>query len=201
MRMYLYQLQGDKRYLDKTPYLTSLGNASDPSDEGQKYFNAVMLDDTSIMDPTFVFSYHEYWYDWNNKLACNYIWSQDLLRWYFVQDVTVSQGRVYVKCHVDVLMTYRNYIKEKKALIKRTNATTDVGTNRYNQYLPDDKFKSYAPEVVWAKKFPENRGFDNRVSEFVMCVVGNIEGTTPPEPEENREGGEDDGNIRNRDSE
>ena len=177
MNLYLYQLQGDKRYLNKYPFLTSLGNPDD-SGGAEKYFLAEMMDDTSVIDPTFVLSYHHYWRSWVTRQMCNYLWCQDTERWYFVQDVTLSKNKVYVKCHVDVLMTYRREIAKKSAIIKRTNSTSNITKmNRYNQYLVDDKYKTYAPEVAWVKEFPKNKGFQNDTTNFVMCVVGNIEGS------------------------
>lgn len=179
MRLYLYSLKGDKRYLNKYPFLTSLGGSGDSHDySGEYYFEAKMMDDTSVVDPTFILSYEHYWRSWVNRQMCNYLWCQDTERWYFVNDVTMSQGKVYVKCHVDVLMTYRKEIAAKKAIIKRTNSTSKITRmNRYNQYLVDDKYKSYAPEVAWVKEFPKNMGFQNDTTHFVMCVVGNTEGS------------------------
>lgn len=176
MRIYLYQLIGDKRYLNKNPFIKSLGVEGDPTDSatGEYYINAQIMDDTSIVNPTFCFSYHSTWLNWTTLNSCNYLWCQDTLRWYYVNDVILSQNKIYMKCHVDVLMTYREYIIKKNAVIKRTNAETDVGKSRYNKYLVDDKYKSYAPEVIWAKNFHKttNQGFDNTVTHFVMCVVG-----------------------------
>ena len=186
MRIYLYQLIGDKRYLDNTPFIRSLGSEGDPVDEeGAFYFPAEIMEDTSVIDPTFVLSYHYYFRDWNNGQMCNYLWCQDTLRWYYVTDVTLSQNKVYMKCHVDVLMTYRNAIADKNAIIKRTNAVNKMSRNtRYNKYLNDDKFMAYAPEVTYIQSFPTNKGFSNKVAEFVMCVVGSPSGNNSRNSEE-----------------
>ena len=102
MRIYLYQLIGDKRYLNKNPFIKSLGVEGDPTDSatGEYYINAQIMDDTSIVNPTFCFSYHSTWLNWTTLNSCNYLWCQDTLRWYYVNDVILSQNKIYMKCHV-----------------------------------------------------------------------------------------------------
>lgn len=176
MKFWLYQLTGDKRYLDKTPFITPLYNEG----EINEYFDGVIIDDTSVIEPTFKFSRHNYW------KKCNYIFCQDSLRYYYVTDVTMSHGFVYVKCHVDVLMTFRNALKERYVIIKRASKTDSVTKKpiNYNTYLNDDKFKAYASEMNRSIEFP-NQGFDKYTTEFVMCVVGNTSNDVEPEGGEN----------------
>ena len=154
MKFWLYQLKGDKRYMNKTPFMTALFNEGEEND----YFDGVILDDTSVIDPTFKFSRNKYW------KKCNYIFCQDTNRYYYVTDVTMSHGFVYVKCHVDVLMTFKDSIKKKYVIAKRSG-------EKYNLYLNDDKYQSYAPDCERFLEFPS--GFDINTTEFVMCVVGN----------------------------
>lgn len=174
MKMYLYQLVGDKRYLEKTVengLLIPL-EATQTSDGS---FDAVMLDDTSVIDPTFVLSRTHYW------KRCNYVWSEDTLRYYYVTDVTLSHGKVYMKCHVDVLNTFRRKLQDKTVILKRAskwNSQLKKPYN-YNMYLNDDKFQSYAQECNRMIEFPSaknpNLGFKIGKGEFVMCVVGNTD--------------------------
>lgn len=169
MKLYLYEMHADKRYLAKTEnngFLTPLYNSDESSDGA---VDAVMLDETSVINPTFKISRSHYW------KRCNYVWSEDTLRYYYVTDVTLSRGYVYVKCHVDVLMTYRNSLKDKNVIVKRASKWNDNTGEpyNYNKYLNDDKFKAYSAECNRSIEFPKNMGFDNGVTEFVMCVVGN----------------------------
>lgn len=158
MKFWLYDMQGDKRYLDKTSFMTPLYNEGEQND----YFEGAILDDTSVIDPVFKFSREKYW------KHCNYIFCQDTNRYYYVQDVTMSRGYVLVKCHVDVLMSFKDALKNKRIIAKRSET-------KYNLYLDDDKFKAYAPECDRMLKFkaPEGDGFDFHTREFIMCVVGN----------------------------
>lgn len=166
MRFWLYELKGDKRHLNKQPFLTPLYNEGEQND----WFDGVILDDTSVIDPVFKFSREKYW------KRCNYIFCEDTCRYYYVQDVTLSRGYVLVKCHVDVLNTFKNAIANKNVIVKRASKW-DSWRNQaynYNKYLTDDKFKSYSAEMNRSLKFP-NKPFDENVTEFIMCVVGNTQ--------------------------
>ena len=161
MRFWLYQLNGDKRYLDKTSFLTPLYNEG----EVNEYFEGAILDDTSVIEPTFKFSRHNYW------KKCNYLFCQDTLRYYYVSDVTMSQGFVYVKCHVDVLMSFKDALANTKVISKRN-------TTKVNSYLDDDKFKSYAMTSVCNYPFMRGEGthfFDMDNQQFILAVVGNAD--------------------------
>lgn len=172
MKFWLYEMKGDKRYLNKTPFMTALYNEGEQND----YFEGSILDDTSVIDPVFKLSREKYW------KRCNYIFCQDTNRYYYVQDVTLSRGYVLVKCHVDVLMTFRDALKDRNVIVKRAskwNANTEQPYN-YNTYLNDDKFKAYASEMNRSIEFPD-QGFDKDITEFVMCVVGNTSNDIEPE--------------------
>ena len=174
MRFWLYELKGDKRYLNKQPFLTALYNDG----EQNEYFEGAIIDDTSVMDPVFKFSREKYW------KRCNYIFCEDTCRYYYVQDVTLSRGYVLVKCHVDVLNTFKNAIAQKQVILKRASKWNDMTGQayNYNKYLTDDKFKAYAAEMTRIINFDETKGFQNDVTEFIMCVVGD---QNNEEPEEN----------------
>lgn len=150
-------MTGDERYIDKTSYLHEIESEHDNEDGS---FNVVMLEDTSVEEPTFVLSRIHFW------KKCNYVFCQDMNRYYYVRDVVLSQGKVYIKCHVDVLMTYKNAIKQQQIIVKRSQSN-------YNKYLVDDIYKTCASPEIRVKKFskPSNAfGKDNR--HFVLCVVG-----------------------------
>lgn len=159
MKFWLYKLDGDKRYIDKTSFLTPLFNTGEIND----YFEGVILDDTSVIEPTFKFSRHKYW------KKCNYLFCEDTLRYYYVTDVTMSHGFVYVKCHVDVLNSFKYALKEKVVIAKRNES-------KNNSYLNDDKFKAYAmPKQIF---FPfrhsgGDRYFEMTNQQFIMTLVGN----------------------------
>ena len=175
MKFWLYKMEGDKRYLDKTDFLTPLYNEG----EQNEYFEGAIIDDTSVIDPVFKFSREKYW------KRCNYIFCQDTNRYYYVQDVTMSRGYVLVKCHVDVLMTFREALKSRNIILKRTGDSASKN-KLYNRYLQDEKYKAYAMPKVLNYNFnpPANNPFSLGVQQFVLCVVGKNSG------EEQNEGGE-----------
>ena len=163
MNLYLYKNLLDKRYLDKTSGLTQLSNMS-----------AQLLDNTSYTDPTFEVSYSPVW-KW-----CNYVYSSDLERYYYVNNVEAATGnRLLIHCHVDVLMTYKDKILQKMILVKRSS-------NKGNYYLDDEKFKSYAMPNKRVMTFgnPSIRGFYTSTanSQFLLGIVGR--NPDQPEPEE-----------------
>ena len=176
MKFWLYEMKGDKRYLNKQPFMTALYNEGEQND----YFEGSIIDDTSVIDPFFKFSREKYW------KRCNYIFCQDMNRSYYVQDVTLSRGYVLVKCHVDVLMTFRDSIANQKVILKRASKW-DYNRNsayNYNKYLNDDKFKAYSAEMNRCLSFPNNRTanvFSEHTTKFVMCVVGNTNNNEEPE--------------------
>lgn len=161
MDLYLYKNLLDKRYLYKDVGLTQLGRVS-----------AELKNDTSYINPTFIVSYSPLW-KW-----CNYIYSSDLERYYYVTDVEASQNRLMIKCHVDVLMSYKEAIKEKMILVKRSST-------KGNYYLDDEKFKAYAMPNKRVLPFgkPSIRGFYDSTtnSQFLLGIVGR----NPDAPEEN----------------
>lgn len=152
MNLYLYKNLLDKRYLDKTSGLTQLSLMS-----------AKLLDNTSYTDPTFEVSYSPVW-KW-----CNYIYSSDLERYYFVTNVETAQNRLLIHCHVDVLMSYKDKILTKMILVKRSS-------NKGNYYLDDEKFKAYAMPNKRVLPFghPSFRGFYTSTanSQFLLGIVG-----------------------------
>ncbi len=157
MKFWLYDMQGDKRYLDKTSFMTPLYNEGEQND----YFEGAIIDDTSVVDPVFKFSREKYW------KRCNYIFCQDTNRYYYVQDVTMSRGYVLVKCHVDVLMTFRNALKNKVVIAARNES-------KYNVFLNDDKFKSYAPpKQICYEFFPQSeRVFSMSNVQYILAIAG-----------------------------
>ena len=184
MKLYLYEMHADKRYLAKTEdngFIVPLYNQGESSDGAVE---AAILDSTSVMDPTFKISRTHYW------KRCNYVWSEDTLRYYYITDVILSNGYVLLQCHVDVLNTYKNAIARKNVILKRASKWDSYRNSayNYNKYLNDDKFKAYSSEMNRCLRFPNNRTanvFNDSTTQFVMCVVGNT--SNPEDPDEGGE--------------
>lgn len=94
--------------------------------------------------------------------GCNYLTIDAFGRKYFVKDiVSVRNNLVEFTCHVDVLSTYKNEIRNNTGIIRRQE-------NTWNLYLNDGSLKIYQNPYVITKEFPN--GFNTQ--EFVLAIAG-----------------------------
>ena len=150
IKCYLYQNTAEKIVVDKTAYLTQ-----------QFELDILIKDNTSVMDPTFYFSFTSTQSMTKYRIT-NYAYVPDLDRYYFIKNFRiVRSGVVELNCHVDVLMTYRTSIKQQRAIVYRQQ-------NRSNLYLNDGVFKVYQNPIVLTREFPS--GFTTQ--SFVLAVAG-----------------------------
>lgn len=155
MQLTYYNNKSDKRYVDKN--LASLSKA-----EHSNPVTIKLVENTSISKPTFKMV------DKDLYMTANYCYVDTLHRYYFIDNITVSQGYAYLECTVDVLMTYKDALREQACIIRRQEHKYDMMQNDGN---------------IPVKQYPAKRcighfttPFDmNRVS-FVMGVVGNVDG-------------------------
>ena len=99
----------------------------------------------NITDPIFRFSKDI------SSLNFNYIFIPDLDgRNYWVRKApTFREGFWEVECHVDVIETWINQIKEISGIVKRTGYNTNQNGRQFiNQFLSDDKFKAYQAPAI-----------------------------------------------------
>ncbi len=118
-------------------------------------------ENTELINPTFML-------DNAHVEDVNYIYVKEPVnRYYFVNDITYSQGRSFLKCSVDVLSTYFPAITDKKCISKRSS-------NHYNLYINDDKLNLRAETRTLT--FPFKNGFkraDNTKGfDFILTVNG-----------------------------
>lgn len=149
MKAELYYNSKDKRYLYKELTLKA-GN-----------IDCQILEDCSIIDPILKLSLE------TKYLDSNYIYLEDFHRWYFIENVTVSNGYAYVKCHVDVLYTYREEIKKFACILARS-------TNDYNMFQNDDRYNLLSYPATRTLYIDETKGFDMSINEYVLGTIGNV---------------------------
>ena len=101
MDAYLYFNKSDKRYVDKK--LESI-----TYDGGSDHVDVEFKEDTSIEDPTFILRTQ------SKVLTANYIYVPNMNRYYYINSYTVSHQRIYIDCHVDVLMSFKTEFKKEK---------------------------------------------------------------------------------------
>ena len=101
----------------------------------------------------------------NNSIAarCNYAKIAQFGRYYYVTDI-IFTGLLYeIHMHVDVLMTYKDGIRQQNAVVARQEAT-------YNMYLDDGWFMSYQNPYIQTKVFSNPTPFETQ--EFVLVIAG-----------------------------
>lgn len=112
---------------------------------------------TSIIDPVIKIEC-----DISDVVGCNYLSIPIFGRKYFVNDIRSIRNRLFeFSCHVDVLSTYADAIRENTGIIKRQE-------NEWNLYLNDGTFKVYQNPNVLTRAFPS--GFTKQ--EFVLAIAG-----------------------------
>ena len=128
-------------------------------------FNASKLiyykEDTDLVNPTFIMDS-----DKRMDNDINYVYVQDVGRYYYVNDITYSQGRIELHCTVDVLMSFKSEIDKQKVIIERSE--TD-----YNLYLSDNHLRSESQSRVLT--FHSEYGFDvsgNKPASWILTLNG-----------------------------
>ena len=128
---------------DITDVVTCTGTLKEPS----SFIDPVILVEGSISDIS----------------QCNYARIHQFGRKYFITNIkAVRNGLFEISCHVDVLETYKDEIKENKAIIHRSE--TD-----YELDFDDGSIKTFNNPKITTKSFPN--GFTTAI-EFVLAVAG-----------------------------
>ena len=151
----LYFNKSDKRYVNKT--LEAVTYEIEGVTHDTVYIE--FIDDSSVTDPTLKMT------AFTGGLKANYLWLEDLHRYYYIEDWTLSKGYIYLKCHVDVLMTYKDEIMRENVILDRQE-----NKNNVNLYQDDPEFKIYNYTNIVTRNF--RNGFSESVSAFLLTVVG-----------------------------
>ena len=94
--------------------------------------------------------------------SVNYAYIEDFDRYYYIEDLaSIRNGLTQITMRVDVLMSYKEQIKNSSALIKRN-------AYNYNLLLNDGSLAAYANGHVLAYQF--NGGFTTE--NYVLIVAG-----------------------------
>lgn len=100
-------------------------------------------------------------------LTCNYCHIPDFNRYYYIDDVTLINNKMFIiTCSVDVLMSFNTSIRNLTAVIDRSETM-------YNLYLQDDKFVTENKTVEVVKNFPN--GFNTYSYRLLTIGQGYIE--------------------------
>ena len=103
---------------------------------GEKSFDCLLKEDTSILDPVLILESPD------NLSGYNYMYCETFGRYYFINNIeSVGNNLWRITAHVDVLETYKTQILANTAILDRQ-------TNFFNTYLNDDEWPVYSYDEV-----------------------------------------------------
>lgn len=119
--------------------------------------NVWLKNETSIIDPIFILEC-----PLSDLLGVNYITVPAFGRSYFINNIiSITTDLVELHCHVDVLTSFKNEIRNNKGIIFRQQ-------KKWNLYLNDGVIQAYQNPIVTTQKFP--KGFTE--SNYVLICAG-----------------------------
>ena len=144
--------------VDVNIYINSTeNNALDKSLSSKLATTISVKDELSIFSPSFYLNTS------TDISGCNYAKVGN--RYYFA-NITLMSGNLYrVDCRCDVLMTFKDQIRQQTGLIRRN-------LNQYNRYLQDDRIKVNAYESVKTLEF--SSGFSKTMNYYLVTVGGPV---------------------------
>lgn len=117
----------------------------------------VIKNDTSIINPSIIIECNI-----TDIRKANYLHIPAFGRYYYINNIkSVNNNIVEIGAHVDVLKSFSSDILDNTAIVSRQQ-------KKYNLYLQDGVFKTYANPNYEIRKFPN--GFTNDY--FILSVVG-----------------------------
>lgn len=120
-----------------------------------------LRDGASLIDPVLIIEANGPGFHANGY---NYCYVEEFGRYYFITDiVSVNYSLWEIHCHVDVLMSYKDQIKEQMAIVARQES-------KYNLMLDDGVFMAYQNPKIQTKYFSVPGPFEHQ--EFVLVVAG-----------------------------
>lgn len=102
----------------------------------------ILRDPLNVVDPIIEFEAGGL-----ESAAYNYVYIEDLARYYFCTVTNDSYNLNTATCHCDVLKTASSFLAQRKATLKRSEYL-------YNGYLNDPDFNAYAYRNIVLKSFP-----------------------------------------------
>ena len=97
----------------------------------------------------------------------NYIYVNQLERYYYIKDWIMENGHIRLECEVDVLMSFKDSIKNQNVIVSRQETL-------YNTYQNDERFKLYNYPATKTIRIDSGTGFNFNTTNYVLCVVGDV---------------------------
>ena len=137
--------------------ITFYNNESDAIEVSKKITSvssidkAKIINETDILNPSIIVSRN--FYD-NIILQANYLYIDNLHRYYYINNISFADSMIVIDCTVDVLMSYKNGIRNITCTVTRNE-------NLKNGYLNDDNYNIQAYKQVVCKMFPNGINNDS----------------------------------------
>lgn len=129
MKIQLYQTISPKERVNKT--LTAVGSA----------LTGTIKEESSIIDPIIKISA-------SSLPDANYLYIEEFKRYYYINNIICDYDGIFeIHAHVDVLMSNKTALLKQRAVIAKQQ-------KRWNLYLNDTDYKTYADPWVITRTFP-----------------------------------------------
>ena len=99
-------------------------------------FNCTMIDDTSIMNPTFKITHGG-----SSMIGYNYCYVSQFNRYYFITEIRTFQNFWYVSCSCDVLASYKTSVGSQSHYVLRS-------ASEYDEYISDNYYGAKVAETA-----------------------------------------------------
>lgn len=120
-------------------------------------FAGALRTESSVMSPVITIAAPA-----SSFVHANYAYIDNFERYYYIEDITsIRSDLTQIAMRVDVLMSYKDQIRQSSALVKRN-------AYQYNLLINDGSLAAYANGHVLAYKFSGGFTDDN----FVLIVAG-----------------------------
>lgn len=160
MRIVLYRNTAESTRVNKDDYIEELATIDGTFKTATDIINPVVIIEKSAVESFVEDSTGQEITDSNlndigvssvDLLKCNYIYIEELERYYFVETITsVSPTLWSISAHVDVLNTYKGKIKIMNALVERNEFD-------FNPMLPDSELiLPHKPEIRFEEHWTTN---------------------------------------------
>lgn len=164
MQISLFTCRCENERVDKTSYLFD-----------RFPLDGTLRNDSSVIDPVILIEKTN-----PQKPIYNYLYIEEFRRYYFINDWVSVRNKVWeLHAHVDVLFTWRENIKQCKAVIDKSESSGYA-----NYYLDDGSF------VMESRKFNEVLPFQSGLSQngqFILICAGGSDSVQPIPPVEGGE--------------
>lgn len=129
-----------------------------PSSGGTDY-SCTLIDNTSLMNPTFKLSIA------SNPIGKNYVYVPDFNRYYFINDIVSYQNFWHITCTCDVLASFKTEIGSESHYVLRSASS-------YDEYISDNvyttKITQKGTHIISSTSLNWNTGHS-----YILGIIGN----------------------------